>query len=1703
MFNLNSTKSPSYNFPTHIVSISALFFIPENDFSFNKKVVFSSETPVLRKDTRVQVLSYGLGVEGKMAKIVLENGTIGYVAYKDSLAPLQGVPQFLEVSKSQKYQANPTSPEVDWKTQEPNKVYDDPHNGTYTVHIELENVVDFNGGKDALKQHLEKARIDGTREILSYVRHASSNITDLLYNFYLFSVAEEWFVDIRPCSTLRVAVAIPKRFLFVEEKEIANAPEEELEASQQPPQQQEPPQKRNTPPVPELDIKNCIIDTETRIRDLASIKLQSEINKWVNLNRQYERNRPKIESDLFTRSLMNVQEIQDANMRILLGYDKLTGKTDKQKLQIYVSIARSLDWAKFLGLAAQCLSRPIPLDELTALMDKYKEARRFIDQILSSTICNPYLKNGFKIINGFELPIIKAYNPNEVFARELETAFVKIMQDLISFGIKKSLEAAAKACATDPNANFNLNSSGINPLNLENSDQDPAVSDLLDQIYNNSGQPLTEEERENIKNQFKNMIDDITSCVTFKEICSLYKGNTVNDEVYQAALSIIKRKYPQFVSIFSTREQIGYFFKTVGSKIDLSLCDDALSGDLPLFTNDGTNLLCDDGSLRKMREQILADRGLTPELINELLDTKKKDEIKALEDVLKLLDSENPFDFSQVPDLGCKVFPSGETIAPSMQSFTSMLNSMVRSIYDSFDAEAADWYKTTYSSVDPNRPKILEFDSSTGEVSAMKNISISEDKTKSIKANSGKVDPAKQEADSKLSSGVDETKYPSYIYKKSINNISVGRTAKVDKEEMTFSVSLDGDLQQRMDLDFIQVNLKQSIQAGEASLSLFAKKVWSQILGIYGTELGRIATNITANNVLNLPNEPAYRTLKPMIGFLLSIDTFLRSNVPDSEELKNSLKDAYLVLGLDDTQQSNGFFAAENGAAIYLAICENLKLPATRAFITSLGIQQAEIDAILAQYEIIKGYYRSILKLKINYPDFDIQRTFGLESVGVGNATFPSIIDGVAYDIQKLEVQKNKRSHIKITEISKAPPAAQRVLDAVGLDYYDGVNKSKDDIFYAYLKKKIDTYGFSEDGVLLDTQDNFGFAYRDLYQRMYDKVIEKTLSSTNKFGTLKDLRSPYYTATTLTGSGQPYTQYLKLVLPQTPEQKLCNVRPHYLDIDAIKEGVLQEKANNICIERAADSRSLGNDPIPSSQIMEMETSSTQDAMLRGMYRLAVRLFLHDLLLRGIIVFGHYDPQSLRNEPMFVSFMAKMTESEMRGMDNTFFNMLTNFLVKESDDKSDLKKMTLFRDLVENELMFVVLPKLAKRIIDDTNYALLHNKPKDNPITLVNVLEQIPNYQIFEVKNNSVHLLLNLDYQPNTAIAKKQFKVSQKIYESRRARNTSETLSEFLASDDYQFLFKYLLPATQILNDIFITSCLSTTTRKQIVNAFKGTKRDIISTCKIIQTNGQDIQRNANSSQDVVDDPMQLIAGFLLQMAFKTPINVLKGIAESTEPNIALSSMAFKIARAFVPELPSFLIPAVSIPLGTIPTPITCPLPFINPILAIAYFATLAWYDDKPLDEMVNNAARALENSITKPKVICGEDVINQDKFYQDKKTPIGSEYNSKRDASTSSVTELTEQQLSSQLEQDIDAFYRRKLEEKALIDINNILTSGEKTLVTEEQIKTRIREAITQEVKSLLKNEADFNNIFLFVEVAAMTKIRQDINEATKNILSS
>ena len=1883
MFNPDSFKIPVIpSSPTHKAKDKIFFLVTEDGLPPETSVSFSKRTPTIQIDTEFIVLDYGLGPEARWAKIKTTDNKIGYV-FISGIQPLENTKPFFSLNIEEKNQPNPSAKDIDWTTQPPMTVYEDEKNGAYVVHYELVDVTGYKDDRELLG-YMYQARTEGTKLILEHYGKSAdySTLNNLLDNYYSFSSAEEYLIYPRPCSSLRVLVAIPKRYLNAKSLDLIPNPQEfqpeppKVKSSQKLPNDSyftltfkdyaeyedyfnklieilnhydvsfktrlwsiepgtvsvnfseeannvkklfnsinelikknysqnvkeerpdiftKPKEKwlysldlvidkknvslatiiyynqgirlnltngitnflnsqevknktsinyfvtfdakkdsrdalkealknaaaaapggiiagpggvaaaaltgfgtgllggnpeeeikkfltskhypiiANVSPQP-VDLFNCTVDTLTRIKDLASIKAPSEIKKYQLLNKAYESAQKKKEADLFIRSLTDLSQVKDKNFRILFGIDPPKGDTAKQQLNSYIAVAKSLDWARFIGLATQCLAKSLPPEIVGELLKKYQEARKFLEQIFLATVCNPYLKNGLKIINGFELPTLQTYNPNQSLADEIEKATIKLLNDLLAEGIKKALEAASKACLGDPAANFNNNAPFTNPIDQNANLNDPTLSDLLDDFYGslkNAAGPLSETDKNAAKEKLNSLVADITSCLTLTEICKLYKGESLNDEVYQIIISLVKRKYgTPFTEKFNNREYINHFFRTLGSRLDLSICPDIAAGEGPIGT---ANILCDDGRVQNLRKDILSNKGLTPEMIDALLEDIRKKETKNLEDVLKILNSDNPFDFSSAPDLGCKVFPNGETIGPSAESFNQMLNTMFGSVYNTFDREAEEWYKTTFSIKNDSKPNFLEF--VDGQIKPKENITVPTEQGDAVRANSGKDTPDNQRDNSNKSTGGggDEIKLPSYIFKDAlkVRSDAVLNYLVIDNSKyLRYYQTLDGNKQQKLDIDIIQDNLRDEIQKGEALLGTFVHQT-----------LSIIASKILTG-ALDISN------LNPIINLLRAFDIYARSNVADSQDTTIRLDNLYKQLNLGSGQEANALFAAEEGAAVYLSVCAQIeankqKLEEVIPLATNINSADSAylssnitlynnlndlLEATLTQYRAVQRYYKTVLKSKVSYPDFGLEYITSLQKLDLRSGQqISTYYSGTLYDLQQINVTRNNKNYIKITQANQVDTDITNYItnsiSSGGLGVTDLNNLTKEDLFNIFINKSIEKYGFSNpNSTRIENADNSYEQFKYINQKLFDSVKQRINTKENKFLFLKHSNGIVSSAIAETGSGQPFTQYLKLVVKQTPQQKACGIRPHYLDIDSIKKDISDEKAKNVCVEKIVDEKIKNNEPVNSREIEKMETTGTQKTMLAGAYRLTLRTFLHDILLRSIGIFGCYDPQSLRDEPAFVEFMTDMVESEMRGMDNTFFNMMTGFLLQKYNDENPdeeivnqrLKKRELLLRLVKTELSDYVLPKLAKRIDVDTNSSLVLNTPPDNPIKLVNIKEDIFNLGLLTVKNKAIYIKIKnkvsskitLGTNAGTAAKTSFLEIEQKIYENLNADNDIAVKLEFIGGIEYDFLFKYIFPVTQTLNYLFILDCLSTTTRRQIVQAFKDTKKDIILTTKLIQTNGQKIVPDPNNAQAVNDTNIaEIMAKFIIKALIKTPISIIKGMAEGSEPNIALISTAYKAAKIFKPDLTSFMIPATSIPLGTIPTPITCPLPYINPILAATYFGTLGWYDDStnPITDTLDN----LEKNIGKEEIVCSTDTKNEDLYYLTNGQSIGvGNYNLQANqVFTNTYGETTPEQAVEQIKQQLKEKVIQKILSEPQISAVSVVTENDKRII--------------------------------------------------------
>ena len=1437
-----------------------------------------------------------------------------------------------------------------------------------------------------------------------------------------------------------------------------------------------------------LDIANCVMTNYDYIKRISDNQIPSVIEAQNLSHEQYIKDQPKKESDEFIRAAYDYTNIIDPNLRILFLIDQPEGDTFKDKFFSYISVASMFDWAKFLSFSTQCLARTLNPADVAALLKNYQAARKFIDNALLATACNPFLTNTLKTINGISIPQIQTNASLDALSKAIEQAFFKMLFDIITTLLKKALNEGIKACMKNPNSEFG----GTNPNDIRNPldnaiNDDPQINNLMNDLFDgfNSDPALKDEAKEKVKNFF----DDLASCLSTSEMCKLLAGYTVNDEVYEFILALAKRKYNQpFVNKFEDREYVKRFFSTIGSKIDLEICKDFLNDEQPR----SSNFLCDDGKIQQLRRDILSNKGMTDDMVNELLEDVKNKELKALEDILKVLNSDNPFDFSQVPDLACQIFPNGESIAPPQKSMEATIDGLYDTVYKNFNEEAAEWYKLTYS-ISSSKPSTLEFDESNGAIRP-KSLPDGQNGSTFKDSINNSIDPSKNDRNKQPTGSLSDTKIAFYLYqsifgplqeettffgrgvgnirKELVKNYNISYLEENSKYYNNFNVDINGYRQQKLDLKIIEDTLRKNVELAEETLTRAVSQIEGFVLAKFSTEVFSVIKNVAqSEQPVGLAIAAQATQNNEFYRFIKMIDMYLNSNIVDSYDVTKTSEDFYKVLGFKTAQEAASFYSLDSGIPLYLLLADSFfnsdgTLKSTTIsfinYVTSINTRSINLQSNYEaaenlkinfreagiQYAKVKNYFKTVLNTTVTYPSYNLyfnsglnnysiplQKTisFGTSSTGQpfnvvlgdsdsGSLTIQQYTNNKLYDIYNLKINKNKKNYINITDFVEVDDSIKDyIINDLKITNLNDIQKHN--IFNEFLSKKFIQFNSLKTNFNLPINNNiFSSNDKEMYEKFNKNIIETIKNNTvnNAFNLFRTVEYDDNTKTTIikkenkTTSGDPYTQYLKLVIEPTQQQKICNQKPHYLDIDTVKNEVKEKQKNNTCARQIINEDTINMRPVDSNSIHQLETTDTQKTLLNGIYRLSVRLYIHDIVLRALNVFGYYDPQSLRNDRLFINFVTDMMEIEMRTADTVFFKMLTSYILDSylsqnpeekvnltNENKINVLKKKLLRQIVSDELKNSVLLKLAKRIDVDTNMDLKKNS--DQPIKLVNPLDDIKHMNdVCIVQNKSVYINIfkKIPKPPSYGTISIQYDVLEvknntyiKIYTNEQLATDDAVWSEFKGTVEYKLLFNYLFPVVQNLSSLTISSILCTSTRKQVLSAFNDTKKDLFRTAKSIQTGGRKVAPDANNPQTLDDEnPLLAVAKFILTSLLTMPLSILKGFAEGSEPNLALVTTAHKLGKAFYPDLTSLMIPAISIPAA-----VSMYIPAINPILYWVYMGTGLWYSDNAKDPNKTSADdffKALQEQ-TPPDC---SNVINQDKFYLDsnnkpiKEQPIEGEY---------------------------------------------------------------------------------------------------------------
>jgi len=1326
-----------------------------------------------------------------------------------------------------------------------------------------------------------------------------------------------------------------------------------------------------------IDLAQCVQSNYNLLKEIENNIKPAALRQFESQIQEYQKRKKEFDGSTFDKILSgDISKTFDPRLRKLFGLDPIDFSNPIRGLNEILGIINLFDIQRWLLESLKCGTLDFDPQQFNKLLEQYGNVKKALDALAVISVCNPNFTNVLKLYTSFTLPLLPTTNPNRSLIEQLIKLVVQVTNDIVVLTIRQLLTNSFKNCADDKRRN-NLPNSLSNNIDPNAGFNGAAIDDLLNDIsggiYDENGE-IIPEARDAAKQKLKQLLDELSNCLSTRELCALLTGKTVNDSVIDAIVSFIKRKYnnpngiTNLANKFNNRDYIINFFLVLGRNLgdDLLICDDILNQ--PEDFN--KNPLCDDGTINNLRKKLLGDKGLTPDLIDDLLKDINDKKAKNLDDLLKFLDSDDPFKYDNIPSVLCKDgIPPAIKVSPSIDSFKGLLNALFRDVYDNFDRESTEWYKTTYST--KGGPKTMSFDESGKLVFDTSSAGEATDSDKS---------------------GLQEI-IPNFLFDQSITTVT--NNSLYDDKSYSYKVFLNGKAQRDLDVTILESSIKTDIETAEKSLRDFLSD-FNIAYNLYITTLGiqigfEVGTAIQSNNFQRASsNSGVLQTLEANIKglsptffneflkFIRLQDMFMVNSISDIDELK--------VLFPDNKLLANHLVISDSGIAVYITVCEylikhkndlsnmlnqiaqRLRPASENTLIPNENVASyndllQQLEFAISQYNQIKNAYELLLNSSINYPSYDLNMSFGLSSYsGIKNYDNESI-----YNISSTLIKKNNKQYIKFGSKNKVKDSIKNyILNDLKIDK-DGINKNN--IFNEYIKSKNDLYNSYIDINSDIVFDNNKFSSLDKF--IFNKLVNNIKSPNNLFDNCRIIKQEFKptpdSEVEIKEHKVPYTKLFgdKLVIKQTPEQKACNVRPHYLDIDSIKSDIINNKEKSLCsIEEAKNENIINNIPINSSEMQNLETSETQNIILNGVFKLAIRTYLHDILLRGINLFSYYDPQSLRKDESFISFMAYLVESEMRGVDNTFFTLMMSGINRAVNPDSsrtqqeiDFLSRDMFKDTVAVELQEVVLPKLAKRLNEDTNKYLIQSQyaslleplltsDSNKTLKLVNVVKDAKDLfaeNILFQKQDGVYLLVDNN---------KAIKISDGTYE------------QFANSVDYELLFEYLFPQTQYLSFMFITSALSTSTRRSILDIFKDTKACIRNLGKIAQTNGANITPDLTNAQDIINnDTDDLLKKYLFETLLKTPFLIFKGFAEMSEPNLLISSSIYKTLSLFVPETPSFIIPPTS---GIL---FATGISFVNPIVYFLYLGGFFWYEDKS-----NNSDIAKKSMLLKFAEGSGEDM---------------------------------------------------------------------------------------------------------------------------------
>ena len=175
--------------------------------------------------------------------------------------------------------------------------------------------------------------------------------------------------------------------------------------------------------------------------------------------------------------------------------------------------------------------------------------------------------------------------------------------------------------------------------------------------------------------------------------------------------------------------------------------------------------------------------------------------------------------------------------------------------------------------------------------------------------------------------------------------------------------------------------------------------------------------------------------------------------------------------------------------------------------------------------------------------------------------------------------------------------------------------------------------------------------------------------------------------------------------------------------------------------------------------------------------------------------------------------------------------------------------------------------------------------------------------------------------------------------------SQELTQKLIAKEEFQFLFDYCFPLKRMVFLLMTYSSTYFTFNKSVNNLFTNTKEQLKSTFYTMLNVNDPTYENetmkkigGNKGLAALADNNEEIPGIdLLSLAAKTPLLILKGMAETADPNISIAKKIHDAALLGDVDIPMLVASLMALPMNIIPFPVGIGPP-ITP-MGIAYLAT--------------------------------------------------------------------------------------------------------------------------------------------------------------------